>query len=185
MGYSIEDYAAELRAIVAETDNESTIMSRVRVAAGKLAANRDAWLKPEHFEYLPERGSGLHVLHEEPDHSLMVFAACFKPGKVTPIHDHGTWAVVAGVSGEETNTIFKRIDAGEKPGHADIEQRGAKTFGFGDVLCMPAGTFHTVTNNTDEVSVSLHTYGMNTNHTQRFQVDPDSGALTEFKIPLR
>ena len=185
MGYTIADYAADLRAIVAEEDTESAIMSRVRVAAAKLAANRDDWLKPEHFEYLAERGSGLHVLHEEADHSLMVFAACFKPGKVTPMHDHGTWAVVAGVSGAETNTIFKRIDAGERPGYGEVERRGEKTFGFGDVLCMPAGTFHTVTNNTDEVSVSLHTYGMNTNHTVRSQFDPDTGALTEFKIPLQ
>ena len=36
----------------------------------------------------------------------MVFAACFKPGRVTPVHDHGTWAVVAGVDGEEKNTII-------------------------------------------------------------------------------
>ena len=50
MGYTIADYAAELRAIVARTDKESTIMSQVRVAAAKLAANRDDWLKPEHFE---------------------------------------------------------------------------------------------------------------------------------------
>ena len=185
MGYTIADYAAELRAIVARTDKESTIMSQVRVAAVKLAANRDDWLKPEHFEYLRDRGSGLHVLHEEPDHTLMVFAACFKPGKVTPIHDHGTWAVVAGVSGEECNAIFKRVDDGEKPGHAKIEQSSEKSFGFGDVLCMPSGTFHTVTNRTDDVSVSLHTYGMNTNHTVRSQFDPDTGALSEFKIPLQ
>ena len=41
MGYTIADYAAELRAIVARTDQESTILSQVRVAAAKLAANRD------------------------------------------------------------------------------------------------------------------------------------------------
>ena len=42
----------------------------------------------------------LYVLHEKDDHNL-VFAACFKPGRVTPVHDHGTWAVFAGVDGGE------------------------------------------------------------------------------------
>lgn len=54
----------------------------------------------------------------------MVFAACFRPGRVTPVHDHGTWAVVSGVDGEEKNTIFKRTDDGSKPGYGEIQLRG-------------------------------------------------------------
>jgi competence protein ComGF len=33
--------------------------------------------------------------------------------------------------------------------------------------------------------VSLHTYGKNTNHTVRCQIDPETGKVEEFKIPLR
>ena len=47
------------------------------------------------------RLAAFYVLHEKDDHTLMVLAACVKPGSVTPVHDHGTWAVVTGVDGEE------------------------------------------------------------------------------------
>jgi len=99
--YSVQDYVDDLRATVAAAENESEILSKVRPLAQKLVNNRDAWIKPEHYQVNDERGSSLYVLHEEEDHTLMVFAAFFRPGRVTPVHDHGTWAVVAGVDGEE------------------------------------------------------------------------------------
>ena len=127
----------------------------------------------------------MYVLHEEEDHTLMVFAACFRPGRVTPIHDHGTWAVVAGVEGEEKNTIYVRTDDCSLADTAKIQFRGEKVVRQGDAIGLPSGTFHTVSNESDKVSVSLHTYGMNTNHTVRCQIDPNTGKVEEFKIPLR
>ena len=183
--YSVQDYVNDLRTTVAAAETESKILSKVRPLAQKLVENRDAWIKPEHYQVDDERGSSLYVLHEEEDHTLMVFAACFRPGRVTPVHDHGTWAVVAGVDGEEKNTIYKRIGDGSKPGQGKIQLRGEKDVCQGDAIGMPTGTFHTVSNVSDEVSVSLHTYGMNTNHTVRCQIDPETGKVEEFKIPLR
>lgn len=82
--------------------------------------NRDAWIKPEHYEVDKARGYSLYVLHEKDEHTLMVFAACFKPGRVTPVHDHGTWAVVAGVDGEEKIAIYKRTDNAFEPNYREI-----------------------------------------------------------------
>ena len=124
--YSVQDYVDDLRTTVASAETESEILSKVRPLAQKLVENRDAWIKPEHYQINDERGSSLYVLHEEEDHTLMVFAACFRPGRVTPVHDHGTWAVVAGVDGEEKNTIYKRIDDSSKPGQGKIQLRGVK-----------------------------------------------------------
>ena len=50
---------------------------------------------------------------------------------------------------------------------------------------MPSGTFHTVSNESDNVSVSLQTYSMNTNYTVRCQIDPATGKVKKLKIPLR
>tara|TARA_B100002051_G_scaffold134924_1_gene128189 strand:+ start:119 stop:688 length:570 start_codon:yes stop_codon:yes gene_type:complete len=183
--YTVQNYVDDLQATVAAAESESEILSKVRPLAQKLVENRDTWIKPEHYEVNDDRGSSLYVLHEEADHTLMVFAACFRPGRVTPVHDHGTWAVVAGVDGEEKNTIYLRTDDGSKPGYGEIQFRGDKVVRHGDAIGMPAGTFHTVSNESNEVSVSLHTYGMNTNHTVRCQIDPETGKVDEFKIPLR
>jgi len=183
--YAVQNYVEDLRATVAAAESEPEILGSVRTLAQKLVNNRDTWIKPEHYKVNDERGSSLYVLHEEEDHTLMVFAACFRPGRVTPVHDHGTWAVVAGVDGEEKNTIYLRTDDGSKPGYGEVQFRGEKVVRQGDAIGMPTGTFHTVSNERDEVSVSLHTYGMNTNHTIRCQIDPETGLVEEFKIPLR
>lgn len=183
--YTIQNYVEDLRTAVALATTEAEILQKVRPLAQKLVNNRGAWLKPEYYEVDLKRGSSLYVLHEEEDHTLMVFAACFRPGRVTPIHDHGTWAVVAGVEGEEKNTIYVRTDDGSLADGAKIQFRGEKVVRQGDAIGMPSGTFHTVSNESDKVSVSLHTYGMNTNHTVRCQIDPNTGKVEEFKIPLR
>ena len=183
--YTIQNYVEDLRATVALAKTETEILRKVRPLAQKLVINRGAWLKPEYYEVDLKRGSSLYVLHEEENHTLMVFAACFRPGRVTPVHDHGTWAVVAGIEGEEKNTIYMRTDNDSHRDAAEIQFRSEKLVRQGDAIGMPSGTFHTVSNESDKVSMSLHTYGMNTNHTVRCQIDPKTGKVQEFKIPLR
>ena len=103
-----------------EAKTVSEILSKVRPLSEKLVNNRDVWIKPGHYEVDKARRSSFHVSHKEDDHTLMVFAACFKLGGVTPVHDHGTWAVVARVDGGEKNAIYKRTDNGFKPNYGEI-----------------------------------------------------------------
>ena len=102
-----------------------------------------------------------------------MFAFSWLPNRGTPPHDHGTWAVVAGVLGPEWNTFWRRLDDGTRPGYAKLEQIGAKMFLPGDVLAMPSGTIHQVWNQTEAVTVSLHIYGMHVKHTGRSQFDTE------------
>ena len=97
---TVHDYVEDMRGMVGEAKTEPEILSKVRPLSEKLFNNRDAWIKPEHYEVDKLRGVSQYVLHEKDDHNL-IFAARFKPGRVTPVHDHGTWAVVTGVDGEE------------------------------------------------------------------------------------
>ena len=90
--YSLQDYCADLRAISAQTSNEDEILRRVGPLAQRFVADR-SWLEPRHYETDAEQGFGVHLLHEEPDHSLAVLVLSWLPGRGTPPHDHGTWAV--------------------------------------------------------------------------------------------
>jgi len=82
-------------------------------------------------------GFGIHVLDEEPDHSLFVIAAAWLAARsgVAP-HNRGTWALVAWMA-PERNTFWKRLDDGSRPGHAKIVKVAEKDFGPGDVLTLP------------------------------------------------
>jgi predicted metal-dependent enzyme (double-stranded beta helix superfamily) len=120
----------------------------------------------------------VHLLHEEPDHTLAIAAVCWLPGRQTPPHNHGTWAVVAGVEGPERNIFWRRVDDGTRPGHARLEKIGEKVVGAGNVLAMPADTIHSIANDTDSTTLTLHVYGKHLNFSPRFQFDVERHSVT-------
>jgi predicted metal-dependent enzyme (double-stranded beta helix superfamily) len=171
--FSIAGLVAKLRAARAAAHGEHELLPRVRLLAQRAAARRDDWLRPEMCIPDPEQGFGICVLHEEADHQLAVFVASWLPNRGTPPHDHGTWAVVAGLVGTERNTFWKRLDDRSRLGYAETVKVGERTFGPGDVLALPSGAIHSVRNDGNRVAVSLHIYGRHVNHTQRSRFDPD------------
>lgn len=183
--YTLEDYVADLRAITAETDNPQRIIERVRPLAQRMAECGDSWLKSEHYNYDEEQGVGLTVLHEEEDHTLAVFAVCWGPGRGVPPHNHGTWAVVAGVDGKETNRFWKRVDDGSKSGYAEIVKAAEKVFDHADVLSLLPDAIHSVVNQTNRTTVSLHTYGKHINFTERSQFNPETNVEKPFILDIQ
>ncbi len=181
--YSLEDYVADLRAIAGETDDELEIMKRVRPLARKAATDPE-WLTEQIYTCDEAQGVGVHLLHEEDDHSLAVFAVSWLPNRGVPPHDHGTWAVVAGVDGPERNVFYARLDNGSRPDYAEIKEESSKDFGPGEVLSLRSGAVHSVWNHGERISVSLHTYGKHTNHTSRSQFDPETNKAEPFILKI-
>jgi predicted metal-dependent enzyme (double-stranded beta helix superfamily) len=179
--YSLQQYVKDLRAITSETSDEDEIIGRVGPLAQRVVADK-SWLQPKYYEPDEEQGFGVHLLHEEPDHSLAVIVVNWLPGRGTPPHDHGTWAVVAGIEGVERNVRYKRIDASNRPDYAELEVKQDFNANEGELVCMKTGSIHKVTNETDQMTLSLHTYGRHINHTNRSQFNLDTNARKEFKI---
>jgi predicted metal-dependent enzyme (double-stranded beta helix superfamily) len=182
--YSIEQLVDDLKQVCAQAKDEREILSRARPLASRAALAKDSWLKPHMYEADRQQGFGVHLLHEEPDHALAIFAVSWLPGRGTPPHDHGTWALVASVDGPEMNTFFERVDDRSRPGHAELKKIGGKVFGVGEVVAMPSGVIHIVWNETDEVTLSLHIYGKHINFTGRSQFDPERQTETPFVLKL-
>ena len=170
--YDIGQLASDLKRVRAESRDEKEILGKVRVLAQRAAAGKEGWLTERMYEADEEQGFGVHLLHEEADHTLAIFAVSWLPDRGTTPHDHGTWAVVVGIDGPEKNEFWERTDQRDRPGHAELKKIGEKVFHFEDVLAMPAGTIHSVWNDSDRVTVSLHIYGKHVNHTGRSQFDP-------------
>jgi predicted metal-dependent enzyme (double-stranded beta helix superfamily) len=175
--YSVEDYVADLRRIDREESDDREKCRKLESLSLKLAhtlANQPGGLKEEYFKCDPDQGFGLHLLHEEEDHSLPVFLFSWLPGRGTPVHDHKTWGVVVGISGVETEILWKRRDDGSKPGYADLEHVGNQTLTVDDTSTFLGDAIHTVQNDGEETTLSLHTYGMHINFTGRLQFDPEA-----------
>lgn len=182
--YSISELVSDLKSICAKYHDDREIISRVRPLAQRAAASKECWLAKRFYEADPEQGFGVYLLHEEPDHTLAIFALSWLPHRGTPPHDHGTWAVVAGVDGPEKNEFFERVDDGSRPGHAELKKIGEKVFHPGEVVAMPQGAIHSVWNEGDSVTVSLHIYGKHVNHTARSQFDVEKRTETPFVVKV-
>jgi predicted metal-dependent enzyme (double-stranded beta helix superfamily) len=111
-------------------------------------------------------------------------AVSWLPHRGAPPHDHGTWAVLAGVDGTERNELYERVDDRRVPGYAVLRKVTDKPVGEGEVLCMATGAIHGVANDSDRTTLSLHIYGRNLQYVRRSKFDPEKHAETPFTVKL-
>jgi predicted metal-dependent enzyme (double-stranded beta helix superfamily) len=181
--YPLTQYIDDLRSIAVETSDEDEIIRRVGPLAQRVVADK-SWLQPKYYEANEEQGFGVHLLHEEADHSLAVILVNWLPGRGTPPHDHGTWAVVAGIEGVEHNVRYQRLDDRSRSDYAELGVKKDFDANEGELVCIKTGGIHKVTNETDRMTLSLHTYGMHINHTNRSQFNLETNERTEFIIRI-
>lgn len=182
--YSIGQLVADLERVRSQFKDEREIVAAVRPLALRAARSTASWLEGGLYRADPVQGFGVHVLHEKADHSLAVLAVCWLPHRGAPPHDHGTWAVVAAVDGPERNEFFERADDRSRPGYAELRKVGEKVFQAGEVVGMPAGVIHSIWNDTEATTLSLHIYGMHPNFTERSQFDVENKTEMPFKVAV-
>jgi len=96
-----------------------------------------------------------HILHVEPDGSFSVTAMVWKPGQITPIHDHVTWCVFGVVQGAEYEELYALGADGKH-----LREVGRSQNDVGEVSGFaPPGDIHRVRNHGDDVAISIHVYG--------------------------
>jgi 3-mercaptopropionate dioxygenase len=92
-----------------------------------------------------------HVLHTEP--AFSVVAVVWRPGQLTPIHDHIAWCSFIVMQGVEYETLYR--DEGD---HLVEIGRAANRVGDASGFA-PPGDIHRVHNIGDTTAISLHVYG--------------------------
>lgn len=180
--YSVGDLVRDLRDIVAATADDREIVKRVMPLARRIGDGPDMRRK-EFYDCDPEQGFAINILHEEPDHSLLVEAIVWLPGRGVKPHNHRTWGVVVGLDGLETNVNWQRRDDGSRPGYADLVPRHEIAVGPGDVVAFLPDDIHSVRNDGATPTLSLHIYGKSLAHIDRSEFDPD--AKVERPCPKR
>jgi len=95
-------------------------------------------------------GNANQVFYRSPD--LTLLKVCFPNGRRTPPHDHGTWAMILLLSGEEKNTLYRRENG-------KLRKAGEATLTRGAILPMLADTVHVAECLGDKPAVGLHVYG--------------------------
>lgn len=182
--YLIENFIADVLEVTSTFADENEILKRVGPLAQRAAANH-SWRTDEMYIADPELGFGSTLLHAEPDNTLFVVVDSWLPGRGVRPHNHGTWAVVVGMTGPEHNIFWERIDDGLRENHAELRKIREEVIAIGDVVCLKNGEIHSVENLTDETTLSFHVYGRHLNHTGRFQFDVEKSLAIPFIIETR
>jgi predicted metal-dependent enzyme (double-stranded beta helix superfamily) len=101
--------------------------------------------------YVPGTGGNANqVFYRAPD--LTLLKVRFPHGRRTPPHDHGTWAMILLLSGEEKNTLYRRDDG-------TLRRAGEMTLARGAILPMRADTVHVAECLSEAPAIGLHVYG--------------------------
>ncbi len=162
---ALSDFIALMKEVAARGGTDDEIMRRLREPALRLASD-PSWVDRRRAELEP----GRNLVYEEPDHSLAILLVKWRAGSRAPAHDHGTWALIAGIEGEEINTLWRRVDDGSRAGFAQIEENSQVAVGAGRILCIGECDIHTV--NTPGPALAVHIYGRNPEYIERNIFDP-------------
>jgi predicted metal-dependent enzyme (double-stranded beta helix superfamily) len=149
----LEQLVTAVRAAVSDHAHWQETAERVAGQLERHLPSPDV-LSPDQRDGDPERYR-THLLHAEPDGSFSIVALVWRPGQLTPIHDHVTWCVfgvVSGVEYEELFTLDERRGCLLEAGTSASEAGSVSGFA-------PPGDIHRVRNAGDETAISIHIYG--------------------------
>jgi predicted metal-dependent enzyme (double-stranded beta helix superfamily) len=103
--------------------------------------------------------SSRYLLSEQPDRQFALYVNTIIPGKFTKPHNHGTWAVIVALSGEELNRIYRRTDDGSDPNRATLEQIREVVVRPGNPIEFMPQDIHSIHVDGTETVRHLHFYG--------------------------
>jgi predicted metal-dependent enzyme (double-stranded beta helix superfamily) len=110
-------------------------------------------------------GNARQVFYRSPQ--ITMLKVCFPNGRRTAPHDHGTWASILLLSGEEKNTLYRRENGA-------LRKAGEKTLTPGAVLSMRADTVHVAECIGAAPAIGLHVYGGDILELPRRMWNPDT-----------
>jgi predicted metal-dependent enzyme (double-stranded beta helix superfamily) len=122
----IEAAVADIRQIEQRDGVTRASLEKIKQRLMRLAARQDLFT-PRDFpppEPGGKRNSCLYRVSEDPDHRFTLYVNSSFGNYGTPAHNHTTWAVIVGVTGEELNRFYDRVDAGVREKGTAVVQQG-------------------------------------------------------------
>lgn len=140
----------------------------------KLLEHADEFIKPEHLEANDDHYAR-HPIFICDEGQLSLFSMVWKPGQWTGVHDHGTWGVVAILSGHLAEQNYLRTDhKGETDSGIVLKEGGLTILPKGAVTSFVPNPDHihkTGVPSNYEKTVSLHLYGREMKNCNAYDIE--------------
>ncbi|MDB5914630.1 MAG: Rhodanese-like protein [Ramlibacter sp.] len=158
-------------------------LAQVAAALQELAAQQHLF-PAAHFPSNVSAGVPVYRLSEERDGRHALYVAVNPPGTSQRPHDHTTWAVIAGVRGNERNVFFRREPTGDPAQERLHETRTVDVVPGTSVTLTPTDV-HTIETVGEEPSLHLHFYGLALDRLPRRVVfeSREGGSFRTFAAP--
>jgi predicted metal-dependent enzyme (double-stranded beta helix superfamily) len=143
-----------IRAIEQRDGINRSSLAKIRQRLIQLAARTDLFTLQDFPPPEPggARKSCLYRIAEDADHRYALYANASLGGYGTPAHNHTTWAVIVGVSGEELNRFYDRTaDNG-------VREKGQHVVRQGSGVSFMPEDLHSI--HIDAPLLNFHMYGL-------------------------
>jgi predicted metal-dependent enzyme (double-stranded beta helix superfamily) len=124
---AIDAAVADIREIERREGVTRESLERIKARLIKLACRSDLFDPNDYPPPAPGQKlrSCLYRISEDADHRFALYANASLGGYGTPAHNHTTWAVIVGVTGEELNKFYDRDpQAGVREKGRDVVKQG-------------------------------------------------------------
>ena len=137
-----------------------------------------------HFPVDAQRPAQVYRLAEDADGGFALYLSAGLAGKAQPPHDHTTWAVIAGVEGNERNVLYRREKTADPARDALVHQRTVDVASGSAVVLLPDDV-HTIELVDGQDGRHLHFYGRALELLDRRVVfeGPQGGSYRHFAAP--
>jgi predicted metal-dependent enzyme (double-stranded beta helix superfamily) len=158
---AIEATVADIRALEAESGVTRDSLERIKQRLIRLAARTELFTAQDFPPPAPggKLRSCLYRLAEDPDRRFALYANASLGGYGTPAHNHTTWAVIVGVTGEELNRLYER-DA-----HGGVRETQSCVVRQGTGVAFLPDDLHSI--HIDAPLLNFHMYGLALEQLQR------------------
>lgn len=128
-------------------------LEKIKQRLTRLAARQDLF-SPSDFPPPAPGGklkSCLYRVAEDSDHRFALYVNSSLGGHSSPAHNHTTWAVIVGVTGEELNRFYDRVADGPR-------EKGQFTVKQGTGVCFMPEDLHSI--HIQAPLINFHMYGL-------------------------
>jgi predicted metal-dependent enzyme (double-stranded beta helix superfamily) len=163
----IDATVADVRAIERSDGVTRASLEKIKQRLMRLAARQDLFTASDFPPPAPggKRNSCLYRVSEDADHRFALYVNSSFGNYGTPAHNHTTWAVIVGVSGEELNRFYERADEG-------VRQTGSAVVKQGTGVAFMPEDLHSI--HISAPLVNFHMYGLaleELDHREYYQAD--------------
>src|SRR5919108_5735537 len=153
----IEGAVADVRQIEKRNGVTRESLERIKERLIRLAARQDLFSTSDFPPPAPggKLKSCLYRVSEDADHRFALYVNASLGGHSSPAHNHTTWAVIVGVTGEELNRFYDRsADGPREKGQFMVKQ--------GTGVCFMPEDLHSI--HIQAPLTNFHMYGLALDH---------------------